>query len=187
MANCCEYEMRISGPGRGTALGLARKLNTLGRVYTVEFSDEWERSGEIVVFGDCAWSLGVAFHFHPKIRAGQESAFLAAVAEAGATLEAYSSETDCGFNEHLLIKDGDIVVYEEADYRAFYDDDYLDDGYTAEDVEALIKKLAAEHGVSEGRLQQLTEEGFASIGGFEWEFAGGEAAPLDGFEKRRLI
>lgn len=187
MANCCEYEMRITGPGRGTALGLARKLSTLGRIYTVEFSDEWERDGEIVVFGDCAWSLGAAFHLLPETQAGQGSTFLEACAQAGATLEAYSSETGCSFNEHILVKDGSLVAYEEIDYHAFYLDEHLDDGCTEEEIKALIKKLAAEYGVTEGRLQQLAEEGFASIGGFEWDFGGGEATPLDGYGKRRLL
>lgn len=187
MANCCEYEMRISGPGRGTALGLARKLDSLGRVYTVEFADEWERDGEIAVFGDCAWSLGAAFRLLPETQGAQGSAFLEACAQAGATLEAYSSETGCGFNEHLLIKDGIPVVYEEVGYHAFYLDEHLDGDCTEEEVAGLIKELAAEYGVTEGRLRQLAEDGFASIGGFEWDFAGKDAAPLDGHEKRRLL
>lgn len=174
MANICVYEMLITGPSGAAALELANELGDMGRFYEARVIDEWGAEQRVFIEGDCAWSLWAALGLGQR-----DCPFRAEAGRLGITLEAYSEETDTGFQEHIVIKNGELTVYEACD---FYNP------YIAEADEAEWQDLCELHGFAsvEEAKQYADDTGeYLLIGGFDWSYPGEAQEPRHGFKVTR--
>lgn len=176
MANNCGFEMRITGPDKATALFFASEVEKMGRVYYADPYDEWGESGYVTVQGDCAWSLAAAFDLNRR-GTGCSNTLEAEAARLGVSLEAYSEECGCGFNEHVVIRDGLLSVSECADWESRCLDDLDGDD---------LGKLREELGfASREELLATAEDGYLSLGGYDWTYPGEEQDARHGAVSQR--
>lgn len=133
MANCCDFDIRISGQPEAV-LEMASMLKVtdsflnenalkrhFGGVFYCDFADDG-----IVMVGDglcyltgggsCAWSIQSSMRekmsgFSPLERESER---------LGIMVEAYSSEPGIGFQEHVLIVKGEVVIDDCVDYKEHY-------------------------------------------------------------------
>ncbi len=178
MANTCSFEFRISGPDQITALELADSLGGLGHVYETAIADEWDDYSCITVVGSCAWSMNTAFRFMlgTSIEGEVESKLLAECARLKITLEAYSEEHDCGFEEHIIVREGVPELYEEVGAES-YNVDSCDD--------VALDDAAYSHDMTKQELMDRADGGYVRFGGYDWCFDGVPAETNDGYKSAR--
>ncbi len=127
MADNCYYQAKIIGYKKN-ALELVDMLQRtgkykesgLGRVYDCDMYDiDPEDAGdddevEVYISGDCAWSVKTA------MRSSDVSPSLETEADRlNLIIEIYSSEPGVGFQEHVLINFGDVLIDDCVDYREY--------------------------------------------------------------------
>lgn len=124
MANFCDFDMHIAGSKSGVEELIAMlshkgdfKEDGLGRIFdldVVEF-EETQISGvyEATCGGDCAWSIKSSMR-DDGIR---ERSLESESERLGLVVEVFSSEPGNGFQEHLLIVKGEVVVDDCVDYK----------------------------------------------------------------------
>lgn len=151
MANNCFYDMRITGRKKNIE-ELIRMMqwegeyinDGLGRIFSCEITDEvpleLAEANDVIsidVCGDCAWSVNSAMRVSNRRPYSLESE----AKRLNLVVEVYSSEPGIGFQEHVLIDRGDVLIedcvdYEEhwvqeydtiEDYNAEYDTNFTED------------------------------------------------------------
>lgn len=169
MANNCWYQMRIAGQMESVDQFIDMLSGKgpvhLGRVFSV-YTDEpftpypGNRGiGYADVSGDCAWSIKESMlpGYNPSITLATEAKRL------GLVVEAYSSEPDNQFREHVLINKGDILTFDCVDYEEHLVED-MDEGKLAE--------LCKDKGLTrEELLSKANCNGDYTVGGFGDDFA----------------
>lgn len=122
MANCCFYEMRISGT-KEDITSLQKEypdLRAFGRVYMAEaWTEEHNGLVYLSVTGDCAWSVDTAFDID-----NENCKLRKASRDHNLFIESYSDEIGFEFQEHYIIKFGRLEVDEEFDYVEGYKEDF---------------------------------------------------------------
>ena len=122
MANCCGYDMKITGNMQDIKeLILMLQYNHpyehdgLGRTYSCYVVETGDNTGITwaTVSGDCAWSVSSAM----MARAGRNRSLESETERLNLIVEVYSSETGCCFQEHILINRGVVEVDECVDYE----------------------------------------------------------------------
>lgn len=167
MANCCDFDIRISGEP-AAVLEMASMLKVtdsflnenalkrhFGGVYYCDFADDG-----IVMVGDglcyltgggsCAWSIQSSMR-------EKMSGFSTLESESkrlGVMIEAYSSEPGIGFQEHVLISKGKVIVDDCVDYEEHYVE-------SAEKLEAYNKAKGTDF-----TEDMINDNGDVCIGGF---------------------
>lgn len=131
MANCCAYDMRITGgfdevkelismlhwQGKGANPGL-------GRLFSIELDpiEETKVPGVFMVYlsGDCADSVRSSMRDdgvrYPSLESESK--------RLGLVVEVFSSEPGCEFQEHVLISKGEILANECVSYKEYFVDEY---------------------------------------------------------------
>lgn len=133
MANNCSVDAKITGKakdvkeliemmsGRGQY-----EHDGLGRVFECWYNDDdfdAANDDDIVdvnVYLDVAWSIVSAMREY----AGRERSLESETKRLNLVFEAYSSELGVGFQEHVLIDRGDVLIDECVDYEEHWVDDY---------------------------------------------------------------
>ncbi len=133
MANNCLFDMRITGKKKNVTelltmmqrKGILYKYDGLGHIFSCDILDETpieiaEDNDviEVDVCGDCAWSISSALILCGDRNLKSETKRLNLV------VEAYSSEPGNGFQEHMLIDRGEMIVDECVDYEEHDIQDY---------------------------------------------------------------
>ena len=131
MANNCMVDMKISGKAKNIKElvdMLSRKgqykNDGLGRVFECCYDDydfEVANDEDIIgvnVFLDVAWSIQSAMRNNSSRNLETETKRLNLV------VEAYSTEPGFGFQEHVLIDRGEVIIDECIDYEEYYVGDY---------------------------------------------------------------
>lgn len=161
MANFCDFNMKITGhePDVKELISMFRREGPfiedgLGRVYDLDVMEfeETKHQGifEATCLGDCAWSIKSSMR-----EDGVRDPSLESECERlGLVVEAYSSEPGNGFQEHLLIVKGDVMIDECVDYE-----EHFVDGYVS------IEAYNADHD-TEFTNDMINEDGIICIGGF---------------------
>lgn len=127
MANNCFYDMKIVGK----KADIDKFINALSgknpdgfnfiRVFSVDvYESDTTSNGKdyTCVCGDCAWSLDYAAKY-------SENMFAKLTKEYNLTVEAWSDEIGCGFQEHYLYDHGTEVI-DEARNTTTYEWDTCD-------------------------------------------------------------
>lgn len=168
MANNCAFDMRIAGkePAVMEFVQMLRwegpfEESGLGRVYSFDLDESMtERancdSSTICVFGfgDCAWSLQTAMLDWPH------RPMLPETQRLGLVVEAFSSEPGIGFQEHILINQGQMIVDECVDYEEHLIDDEVEEWY--------IEQVCEDHGLTrEELMNSLNCNGEFIVGGLD--------------------
>lgn len=123
MANNCCFDMKITGGEEGIKelVSMLRwegkfKEAGLGRIYSFE-ADEIEKTNIPGVYqtrgaGDCAWSVLTAMQNY----GGRHPSLESETGRLGLVVEVYSSEPGIGFQEHILIAMGSVIISDCVDY-----------------------------------------------------------------------
>lgn len=171
MPNWCEFEMEIKG-SRENVLKAVSILDTfedcdeidhslrghqfIARtgIYTISM-DDFEDNHICYAAGECAWSMYACFgegvltyvseHGGKPNKDGDVLVSLRQMSkELGLVIEAYSTEPDMGFAEHLAVNNGEVVIDDgKGDYEQYVDEEeckkhYLET-YSADEI-ALAKE-----------------------------------------------
>ena len=135
MANNCLYDMRVSGKKKNVVELLKMmqregefKYDGLGRIFSCDIVDEVPieiaEDNDIIeadVCGDCANSISSA------MLSGEGARDICLESETkrlNLVVEAYSVEPGNGFQEHILIDRGEIIIEECVDYEEHDIQDY---------------------------------------------------------------
>lgn len=153
MANMCYFMMKIVG----TEKNAEKMLDVIKSDYAIEAS-VYDRSADkendkcyIFLDGDCKWSVKSSMlDFKPSI--------LSYSASFNVTLEIFSSEPGCCFQEHFVIENGNITVNECV---GFYEFDSLE----SFESEGGLKAFNEEYGTDYKTYNVV--DGFVQIGGFD--------------------
>lgn len=130
MANNCLFDARLSGKKKNVEEFIKilqhkdeYKADGLGRVFSCEVDSEaleFSKDNDIIsvdVFGDCAWSIKSSMRSKEWRNLESETKRLNVV------FEAYSSEPGCGFQEHILVDRGEVVIDDCVDYEEYWVDE----------------------------------------------------------------
>lgn len=181
MANNCMFDMNIKGDKAAIDefVGMMRS-GGLGRVFSADV-DPLSDPDDVDISGDCAWSLISAFRLDETGPGGrpQESRFLAEAKRLHLDIEAYSDEIGMGFEEHLVVKNGSIAIYEEASLDTYQVDMLSEDR---------VREIAADYKVSPDAIAASSDGENIKIGGFNRNFDGIPAlARVDGVLRERFL
>lgn len=160
MANNCFFEMKVTG-NKESVETLIKMLkwkdefeeSGLGRVYDIYEIYREEPVNEIVsviLYGDCAWSVLTAMRKYEKIRIKN----LEDVSEQlNLVIEVFSKEPGVGFQEHVLIAQGDVITDDCVDYEEHWVEEF-----------ETIEEYNAEYDTN--FTEDMVEDGYVCIGGF---------------------
>lgn len=178
MANICDFSMCV----KGTHDDIEKFYNAMtqnGNIYMgrgadaeIQYEDE---EGGAFIDGWCKWSIQSAliddaismrnepdkWYFGDNIDKSNLEfiTLIEACRKWNITMEVYSEETGCCFQEHYLIRNGDIELDECIDYYEYC----LGDFRTKEEAEKELEVTITD--------EEWDNEGLISKGGFEdWEF-----------------
>ena len=177
MANNCFYQMQVRGPEANVREFISKMSSSDKDCYpwrvfsaSVGSEDLEEESLENKVTGrpilnasiegDCAWSIQSSMRRYAGI--GREPSLESVSKDLDLQIEAYSEECGAGFQEHLFIDKGDVLVDECVDWSSECIED-MDE----EEILDTLERLK----ISREELDENAVEGYYSIGGFpDWNF-----------------
>lgn len=177
MANICGFSMCVKGQHEDIE-AFYNAMSQNGNIYMgrgadaeIQYEDEENRA---FIDGWCKWSIQSALITHaismrtePEIwHFGNVDAsqlefitLVEACEKWNLTVEVYSEECGCEFQEHYVIDKGETVCSECVDYYEYYLDDYETKEEAEEELEIEITD------------EEWDEGGYISRGGFEeWSF-----------------
>lgn len=197
MANSCNFVMKLNGKTKNVeeminfivrdALEVNEDRYFEGWLKNIKFEIEDDLiDGTSVAFvtGECKWSvivslLGVenSYYYDSKKKFGGELNVTCIEIESkryDLDIEIYSSEYDAGFEEHYLIKKGELLIKEclkawQLDRMYFEDEDLTDE--LKEIVEKFVGKKLSEQKWENVHKYLLENPRNYRLGGFdEWKF-----------------
>ena len=132
MANYCYYTMMATGEEENidTLIKMLKwegmfKDNGLGRIYEVCEMNRKEIADGLVsvtLTGDCAWSVLTAMRDVDNIKLFRS--IEDASRQLDLIIEIFSEESGFGFQEHLLIVKGEVIVDDSVDYEEHYVEEF---------------------------------------------------------------
>lgn len=184
MPNICIYSMCVKGKKES----IEEFIKVIQANYdygTMEFSydrhlfrvfsadeNEIEQVGddlyEVIINGDCAWSVSSCMfesNYYSNLKRDFPNEFRGTTLQLESKrleldIEVYSEESGCCFQEHYIIRNGDIEVYDCVDWYEYYIGDYETKAEAEEDLNIAITDEEWNSG-----------EDFISRGGFgSWDF-----------------
>ncbi|MCQ2077632.1 MAG: hypothetical protein MJZ20_11530 [Bacteroidaceae bacterium] len=149
MANYCEYDMAVTGL-RENVFNFKKRICDECRIYECYAYDtdaiDFKRNiTRLYLGGDCAWSVQTAM---------MDRGLVSFSKEYNVDVEVYSTEPGIGFQEHILIRKGDIIIYDCVDYEEHYIDDI-----------GSVKEYNAEYGTN--FTEDMVDEGYVYVGGID--------------------
>ena len=178
MANICSFSMCV----RGTHENIKKFYNAMsqdGDLYMGRGADARilyeDEEGRALIDGWCKWSVqsamidnAISMRREPNMWAWGKNVdasklkFITlweACAKWNLDMEVYSEEPGCGFQEHYLVIDGQVVYEDCVEYNEYDLDDYDTKEEAEEELEIKITD------------EEWEEGGYINRGGFEeWEF-----------------
>lgn len=109
--------------------------------------------------GDCKWSVRSAILDKNKL---QEI-----ISKYKLNLEIYSEEPGCGFMEHYLWEEGELILSESTDFALIHIDDIQDDQEWAEDFfnSQVVKNMC----ITKDNYESFADDdGYIKIGGYDY-------------------
>lgn len=180
MANNCSVDAKITGKAKNVRElidMMSRKgqyeHDGLGRVFECWYDDDNFDSAndddilDVNVYMDVAWSIASAM----REVAGRKRSLESETKRLNLVFEAYSSEPGIGFQEHVLIDRGDVLIDECVDYEEHWLEDY-----------DTIEEYNAENGTS-FTADMINDNGDVCIGGFGDEYGQFEYFKKEHFEE----
>ena len=190
MPNYCNYEMKVVCDKKENIEEFLKVMNAdydyynntfsydrhMFRVFEAENTDITQRMDgkfESYISGYCAWSVRSTMlnvdcsYYRSNINENPEKYKRATTLELesknlGLEIEVYSEEEGCCFQEHFLIKDGEIIENKCVDWQCYYWD--TDEYPTIEDFNATMDTNFS--------VEDFDEDNQVTIGGFEsWDFS----------------
>lgn len=169
MPNYCYYEMKVIGSDDAIdeLISMMKYSHPTHHFYRAFEADVYER-GENYAFisGDVAWSINCAMFCYIGYCNGTDKQFdfISNVSERlQLEIEIFSSEPGIGFQEHYLIRCGEMIIDDCKDYSEYYFDEYYYKGNTYEDKFAdFIEKSGLKISPDD-----LDENGYYHYGGIE--------------------
>lgn len=148
MANCCEFEMAITGE-RENIFKLKDDICSKFRVYScyaydTDSIDSKRDISRLYIGGECAWSVRSAMVDYGLIELTEEY---------NVDVEIYSTEPGIGFQEHMLISKGDTIIMDCVDYEEHWIDDI-----------GSVEAYNAEYGTD--FTEDMVDDGYVYVGGF---------------------
>lgn len=171
MANNCFFTMRVSGREEKNIRELVNRLRGEGRigspwrVFSSDIVEDFticpnrkDGLGYMRIDGDCAWSVKSSM-----IDCRREQSLPSAAEELDLTIEIFSSEPGCCFQEHyLILNTGDIAIEECIEYREICVEDAEESG---------LIHAALESNITPAMLKACTvEDGYIHVGGYREMF-----------------
>lgn len=124
MANYCSYTMKVTGEKENveTLIKMMKwegpfKDNGLGRIYDIYECDREEIAGglvSVILDGGCAWSILSAMR---ELKPSNSQTIEKASKQLGLVIEAFSEESGCCFQEHVLIVKGEVIIDDCVDFE----------------------------------------------------------------------
>ena len=160
MANNCYYELRAKGEPENLrelasilgAAGFGGSENTpyFSRVFDSNVVDEGTiDKGTITVVGDCAWSVYAcmlpgehAYYNRFKDSDKLVSNLLIETKRLGLVVEVYAEEYGYGFQEHIIVDNGNLKLNESVDAEEVYPEGRFDTLEEANEYVASVSKNA---------------------------------------------
>lgn len=166
MPNYSYYEMKIKGTKKNVEKCIRAMRwegeyadNGVGRVFNCDIIEQ--NDNFTIVGGDCAWSISSA------MRKGENENNIEKLSKKlNLSIEAYSEEPGCEFQEHFCVINGNIQLDECVDYIETYEEDVpeLDDCFWTQQV-------VVEAGVTKDNYTDYLADGYLHIGGYSsWDW-----------------
>lgn len=195
MANNCYYRMRVRGTRDDVAdfikviqcdynytnntFTFDRHLSRVFEACVEDVEDDNEQSTTITISGDCAWSVyscmmeGEHTYFNDDKNNpnSQRSSLIIESKLLNLEIEVYSEETGCEFQEHFIIKNGEVLENDCVKYQEFYYDGEFDEelGITDDEItQELVDRINEEYN-TDFEVDDYDGDYFRK-GGFEWTF-----------------
>lgn len=155
MANCCGFDMKVIGePAKvDEFVELVVGKGTPFRIYSADLILAEERNGlkEVLIAGDCAWSVLTSMRYERTPSLESESKRL------GIGISVLSEECGFEFQEHFVVVNGEVIKDECKDWCR----------YDLECYESLdeLNELNGTNLVE----NDFNEEGYCERGGVVWE------------------
>lgn len=156
MANNCYFCMQIAGKQKYEFVQALHE--GFGRIYQINYpycASFYNADCDVIeTDGDCAWSIRTAMlDYHLAILTKRYEV----------SVEIYSAEPGCEFQEHYYLSNGELLEDECVEYREIWVE-----GFSVEEVVT----EAADIGISLAEFYSLIDEdGYFRYGGFaEWDF-----------------
>ena len=147
MPNYCSYDMKVKAKNKENLLEFIKIIQSdydynnnkftaarhLWRVFEADCEeDEIEESEDcfsIIIYGDCAWSVnccmleGAHTYYNDHLNDPRNSSLLRESKILDLEIEVFGEELGAGFQEHYIIKNGEITLEETSDAQEFcYED-----------------------------------------------------------------
>lgn len=153
MANMCYFMMKIVGTEKNANEMFDVIKNNYGidvREYNRDVDPDADKV-YIFLDGDCKWSVKSSM-------LDVEPSILSHASSLNVTMEIFSSEPGCCFQEHFVIENGEISVNECVDFYEF-------DDVESFESEGGLEEFNKEHG-TEFTSYKVVDD-FVQIGGFD--------------------
>lgn len=181
MANNCYFEMMVRGKEAAVnefidILKVRYTVNGDGtcdvprhfwRVFSAEVFDRaFDENGDgfVMICGDCAWSvsgcMGGEGYYDDRYPNAGGTNLQTESERLGISIEVYSQEAGCQFQEYICYDKGECIADESCDWQEF-DTDGFDS----------VEEMNEEYGTNFTQEEfNAAEDGFISVGGYIWEF-----------------
>lgn len=169
MANNAFYSMKVVGR-QDNVEAFVRAMNWegeyeeqgIGKVFSCEVYDKGQSFNGycVLIAGDCAWSIKSAMRTYNNPNNIEKLSSKLELA-----IEAYSEESGNGFQEHLLVINGDVEIDECIGWNAIDVEelDKVDDDFWQRDY-------VVASGITKENAKEYAVDGYVSIGGYtSWD------------------
>ena len=192
MPNYCYYTMKVKAKNNDNLMEFVKimqgdydytnlKFTTarhMWRIFEATFDedaieeDEDDNSIAIYIYGNCAWSVhscmleGKLTYHNDHLNDPRNSSLLRESKLLDLEIEVYGEETGEGFQEHYLIKNGELFIDECRDIREYccYDYDDCEDDEKIETLNEINNKLQTNY---ESLEEFFNGNEYVTIGGFD--------------------
>lgn len=171
MPNYCDFQMIVRGSKESIneLIDILEYRHPLYSFYRVLDSYVYEEGeGYACICGDVAWSVNSTLLDQSAKNVNHRNSTLTTLDKESARLnlccEIFSSEPGIGFQEHYIIKDGQILTEECVDYSEYWFEDSMWDG---DDVNERFKNFCEYYILDGYSIDDLSDDKVITTGGFE--------------------
>lgn len=178
VANNCYFQMKVCGSKENVQdfYDMMKwqnkyKDNGVGRVFSCDCYEEYQQDNNYIMFleGDCAWSIESAM-VKDIFGNSKQNDIVSASKNLSLAIEAYSEECGSAFQEHFIIKNGNVTTEDCVDWNCYCMDEIeTDEDAMREllsDSEIILKGITIEN-----YKDFIDDDGNIKVGDFEdWEW-----------------
>lgn len=172
MANNCFYDLKVIGAKESVdeLIQILQYKHPELRMYRIFSADVYEEGinsdGKyyVAVCGDVAWSISSTMLRAITPEPKEITNILMETARLELVVEIFSSEPGVGFQEHYIIKDGEIKTDECLDYSEYW---YYSSDWEGDTEEAKFAAFCEEYELKNATLEDLEGGRIYKEGGFQ--------------------